>query len=153
MGFLDKVSTMLGSASDWASNIIKPMKHNVVKGLSKAGNWLDKNHETIGAIATGIGTILQNLPSSKMKDKLQTYGQTLSNVGENVRMNRPSNLARQSISVMTGSHDNRPMPQTPATQPVLQPITQPQRAMQMPAINQGQVGGPKLASFNRTRII
>ena len=133
MSFLSKVGNMLSKASDWASNIIKPMKNHVTQGLTKAGNWLDRNHETIGAIASGIGSILQNLPSSKMKDKLQTYGEGLSNFGYTIQHNRPTNLARNAVSVFMNNRNThqeqkqqeRPQPQSPATQPVTFPIQQP----------------------------
>ena len=133
MSFLSKVGNILGRASDWASNIIKPIKNHVTQGLTKAGNWLDRNHETIGTIASGIGSILQNLPSSKMKDKLESYGNTLSSVGNTFLQDRPTNLARKAVSEFMNNRNDqqnyqqqfRPYPQTPAIQPVNQPIQQP----------------------------
>ena len=104
MSFLSKVGNILGRASDWASNIIKPIKNHVTQGLTKAGNWLDRNHETIGTIASGIGSILQNLPSSKMKNKLESYGNTLSSVGNTFLQDRPSNLARKAVSEFMNNH-------------------------------------------------
>ena len=133
MSFLDKVGNMLRSANDFASKYIKPIKNHVAQGLEKAGNWFDRNHETIGAIATGIGSILQNLPSSKMKDKLEAYGNGLSSFGNTMQHNRPTNLARQAVSTFINGRDEqqrqqeqlRPQPQNPATQPVALPIQQP----------------------------
>ena len=34
MSFLSKVGNILGRASDWASNIIKPIKNHVTQGLT-----------------------------------------------------------------------------------------------------------------------
>ena len=133
MSFLDKVGNMLRSANDFASKYIKPIKNHVSQGLTNFGNWFDRNHETIGAIASGVGTILQNLPSSKMKDKLEAYGEGLNNFGNTIQHNRPTNLARQAVSTfMNGQNEQqqkqeqlRPQPQNPATQPVTLPIQQP----------------------------
>ena len=133
MSFLSKIGNMLNSAVDTASNFIKPLKNKVQNGLSKVGNFLDKHHETIGTIASGIGNILMNLPAGQMKDKLQSYGQTINNVGQTFSQNRPSNLARQAISQqMNISHNNqekvqqqRPQNQQFGTNPVNSPIQQP----------------------------
>ena len=88
---------------------------------------------SIGAIASGVGTILQNLPSSKVKDKLEAYGEGLNNFGNTIQHNRPTNLARKAVSTfMNGQNEQqrqqeqlRPQPQNPATQPVALPIQQP----------------------------
>lgn len=156
MSFLSKVGNILGRASDWASNIIKPIKNHVTQGLTKAGNWLDRNHETIGTIASGIGTILQNLPSSKMKNKLESYGNTLSAVGNTFLQDRPTNLARKAVSEMMNNQNNRnnyqqqnrPIPQTPAIQPVNQPIEQP-----IISPNRGAVAGRRSAVTVRRSVI
>lgn len=137
MSFLSKVGNILGKASDFANTYIKPLKNKVANGLSKVGNFLDKHHETIGTIASGIGSILSNLPAGQMKDKLQAYGNTLNNVGQAFSQNRPSNLARQAIS-KTMSNPNpqntnrestqstyRPQNQQFGTTPVNRPIQQP----------------------------
>ena len=133
MSFFDKVGNILGKVGNFASQYIKPIKNHVSQGLSKFGNWVDKNHETLGAIATGVGTILQNLPSSKMKDKLEMYGEGLNNFGNTIQRNRPTNLARQAVSTFVNGRNEqqkqqeqiRPQPQNPATQPVAYPIQQP----------------------------
>ena len=109
------------------------MKNKVQNGLSKVGNFLDKHHETIGTIASGIGSILSNLPSGQMKDK-QSYGNTISNVGNSISQNRPSNLARQAISSQINTMHNqnqqaqnqRPQNQQFGTNPVNTPIQQPE---------------------------
>ena len=98
MSFLSKVGNLIGKATDFANTYIKPLKNKVQNGLSKVGNFLDKNHETIGTIASGIGNILMNLPKGQLSDKLQSYGQTLNSVGQSFSQNRPSNLARQAIT-------------------------------------------------------
>ena len=133
MSFLSKVGNILSSAVDTASNFIKPLKNKVQNGLSKVGNFLDKHHETIGTIASGIGNILMNLPAGQMKDKLQSYGQTINGVGQTFSQNRPSNLARQAITQrMNTAHNNqqqtqqqRPQNQQFGTNPVNTPIQQP----------------------------
>ena len=133
MSFLSKVGNILSSAVDTASNFIKPLKNKVQNGLSKVGNFLDKHHETIGTIASGLGNILMNLPAGQMKDKIQSYGNTLNNVGQVFSQNRPSNLARQAITQqMNTAHSNqqqaqqqRPQNQQFGTNPVNTPIQQP----------------------------
>lgn len=159
MSFLSKVGNILGRASDWASNIIKPIKNHVTQGLTKAGNWLDRNHETIGTIASGIGSILQNLPSSKMKDKLESYGNTLSSVGNTFLQDRPTNLARKAVSeFMNNQHtqqnyqqQNRPYPQTPAIQPVNHPIEQPIQQVSRQSTQQFRTGTSNRRSGNPVR--
>ena len=133
MSFLDKIGNILGKVGNFAGTIMKPIKNHVVQGASKFGNWFDRNHETIGAIASGVGTILQNLPSSKVKDKLEAYGEGLNNFGNTIQHNRPTNLARKAVSTFMNGRDEqqrqqeqlRPQPQNPATQPVALPIQQP----------------------------
>ena len=106
MSFLSKVGNLIGKATDFANTYIKPLKNKVQNGLSKVGNFLDKNHETIGTIASGIGNILMNLPKGQLSDKLQSYGQTLNSVGQSFSQNRPSNLARQAITqTMNNAHN------------------------------------------------
>ena len=133
MSFLSKVGNLIGKATDFANTYIKPLKNKVQNGLSKVGNFLDKNHETIGTIASGIGNILMNLPKGQLSDKLQSYGQTLNNVGQAFSENRPSNLARQAITqTMNNAHNQqqqiqqqRPQNQLFGTTAVNNPIQQP----------------------------
>ena len=133
MSFLSKIGNLLGQATDMASNFIKPLKNKVQNGLSKVGNFLDKHHETIGTIASGIGNILMNLPKGQLSDKLQSYGQTLNNVGQSFSQNRPSNLARQAISQKVNNahtqqqqtQQQRPQNQQFGTTAVNNPIQQP----------------------------
>ena len=133
MSFLSKVGNILSKATDFASNYIKPLKNKVQNGLSKVGNFLDKNHETIGTIASGIGNILMNLPKGQLSDKLQSYGQTLNSVGQSFSQNRPSNLARQAITQTVNNAHNqqqqtqqqRPQNQLFGTTAVNNPIQQP----------------------------
>ena len=130
MSFLDKVGNMFSKVSDGVSNFIKPIKHNVQQGLAKAGNWLDRNHETIGTIASGIGNILSNLPSGAASDKLRNAGNTMNTIGQGFQnyngsgiqnyltgFTRPSNIAR--------SPPNAQQNQNPAINPVNTPIQQP----------------------------
>lgn len=149
MNFLSKVGNLLGRASDFASNIIKPMKHNIQNGLQKVGNFLDRNHETIGTIATGIGNILANLPNGQMKQKLQGASNALNTVGGfmnnytpgtiNFNSNRPTNLPRNPV-------------QRPIQQPV-QVIPQPQtQPVQQPIIQENQ-GARVIRGSRRNRII
>ena len=147
MSFLSKVGNLLSSAVDTASNFIKPLKNKVQNGLSKVGNFLDKHHETIGTIASGIGSILSNLPAGQMKDKLQSYGNTISNVGNAIGQNRPSNLARQAISSQINTMHNqnqqaqnqRPQNQQFGTNPVNTPIQQPGFGAKTSPITNGNV--------------
>ena len=138
MSFLDKVGGMFSKVADNVGNFIKPIKHNVQQGLAKAGNWLDRNHETIGTIATGIGNILSNLPAGAASDKLRQAGNTISDVGQGISsrnyltgisgaingaFQRPSNIARTPPNKL--SEANRPANQNPAINPVNSPIQQP----------------------------
>ena len=148
MSFLSKIGGLLNQATDFASNIIKPLKNKVQNGLTKVGNFLDKNHETIGTIASGIGNILMNLPKNKLTDKLQSYGQTINNFGQVMSQNRPSNLARQAITQqMNSAHtqqaqvqQQRPQNQQFGTNPVNTPIQQP--AFKAPTLNRPQHPNP-----------
>ena len=133
---------MFSKVADNVGNFIKPIKHNVQQGLAKAGNWLDRNHETIGTIATGIGNILSNLPAGAASDKLRQAGNTISDVGQGISsrnyltglsggisgvingsFQRPSNIARTPPNKL--SEANRPANQNPAINPVNSPIQQP----------------------------
>ena len=133
MNFFNKVGNLLGRASDFATNIIKPMKHNIQNGLQKVGNFLDKNHETIGTIAAGIGNILANLPSSQMKQKLQGASNALNAVGgymnnyhgNGFASNRPSNIPKNPVNRPVQQQPIQVIPQ-PQTQPVQQPVAQQQ---------------------------
>ena len=134
MNFFNKVGNLLGRASDFATNIIKPMKHNIQNGLQKVGNFLDRNHETIGTIASGIGNILANLPNSQMKQKLQGASNALNTVGgfmnnyhgNGFASNRPSNIPRNPINRPVQQQPVQVIPQ-PQTQPVQQPVAQQQQ--------------------------
>lgn len=134
MNFFNKVGNLLGRASDFATNIIKPMKHNIQNGLQKVGNFLDRNHETIGTIASGIGNILANLPNSQMKQKLQGASNALNTVGgfmnnyhgNGFASNRPSNIPRNPVNRPVQQQPVQVIPQ-PQTQPVQQPVAQQQQ--------------------------
>ena len=160
MSFLSKVGNLLSSAVDTASNFIKPLKNKVQNGLSKVGNFLEKHHETIGTIASGIGNILMNLPAGQMKDKLQSYGNTLTNVGNSISQNRPSNLARQAISSQINTMHNqnqqaqnqRPQNQQFGTNPVNTPIQQPSFGARA-QVAAGNRGIPRAVNGNQRRII
>lgn len=96
-----KISNMLGSAWDWGKSIIKPLKNTVSNGYEmikngamKAGKFVADNHEAIGNIVGGIGNIINNLPNSKIKDKLES-GLGNASVAVNKFSNlRPSNTQR-----------------------------------------------------------
>ena len=132
MSFLDKVGNMFSKVSNSVGNFIKPIKHNVQQGLYKAGNWLDKNHETIGTIASGIGNILSNLPSGAASDKLRNAGNTMNTIGQGFHnyngssiqnyltgFTRPSNISRTPPNAQPQQNQN------PAINPVNTPIQQP----------------------------
>lgn len=133
MSSLSKVVKYIGNAYDRLNTYFSPLKQRIVQGFNKAGKFLDNHHETIGAIASGIGTTLQNLPNGEIKDRLGKYGETFTNIGSAISAERPSNLARQSLSVfLNNQHNNRQLrqemvqkPQTPAIQSVNVPIQQP----------------------------
>ena len=145
MSFLSKIGNILGKATDFASNILKPMKNHVASGLRQAGNFLVKNKDTIGTIATGIGNILSNLPNGELKDKLGKYGSAINTVGgiiggnkspsnlpiANTQQNRPQNTPRINQPQNTPRINQpqrqpaRPQNQQFGTQPTLRPIQQP----------------------------
>ena len=145
MSFLSKIGNILGKATDFASNILKPMKNHVASGLRQAGNFLVKNKDTIGTIATGIGNILSNLPNGELKDKLGKYGSAINTVGGIIGGNKsPSNLpianTQQNVHDKMSAQNRpqntprinqpqrqpaRPQNQQFGTQPTLRPIQQP----------------------------
>lgn len=133
MNALSKVGRIFSNAYNIADTYFSPLKQRVVAGVTKVGRYVNDNHEKLGAIASSIGTILQNLPDSKVKNKIGKYGETITNIGNAISAERPSNLARQGISMLLNNqYNNRQQrqemvqkPQTPAIQPVNIPIQQP----------------------------
>ena len=121
------------------------MKNHVASGLRQAGNFLVKNKDTIGTIATGIGNILSNLPNGELKDKLGKYGSAINTVGGIIGGNKsPSNLpianTQQNVHDKMSAQNRpqntprinqpqrqpaRPQNQQFGTQPTLRPIQQP----------------------------
>ena len=76
----DKIANILGKVKDFGSNLIKPMKHTISNGwdmlksgVSKAGKFIYDNHENIGTILSGVGSIIGNLPNSQLKQRLSNY--------------------------------------------------------------------------------
>ena len=153
MSFLSKIGNILGKATDFASNILKPMKNHVASGLRQAGNFLVKNKDTIGTIATGIGNILSNLPNGELKDKLGKYGSAINTVGGIIGGNKsPSNLP------IANTQQNRPQNTPRINQPQRQPArpqnqqfgTQPtQRPIQQPAFGATTQRNPSLNTRGR----
>ena len=101
-----KISNMLGNAWDFGSSLIKPLKNHVSNGwdmlkngASKVGQFVNNNHESIGSILSGVGNILGNMPNSPLKQKLEGFGNTVTNAG-NMFSNgvRPQNTPRQQFS-------------------------------------------------------
>ena len=94
-----------------------------------------------------------------MKDKLESYGNTLSSVGNTFLQDRPSNLARKAVSeFMNNQHTQqnyqqqfRPYPQTPAIQPVNQPIQQPTQQVSRQSTQQFRTGTSNRRSGNPVR--
>ena len=162
MSFLSKIGNILGKATDFASNILKPMKNHVASGLRQAGNFLVKNKDTIGTIATGIGNILSNLPNGELKDKLGKYGSAINTVGGIIGGNKsPSNLPiantqqnRPQYNPRINQTQNNPRIYHPQRQPARpqnqQFGTQPtQRPIQQPAFGATTQRNPSLNTRGR----
>ena len=96
-----KISNILGNAWDWGKSVIKPLKNTVSNGYEmikngamKAGKFVADNHEAIGNIMGGIGNIINSLPNSQFKQKLEN-GLGDASVAVNKFSNlRPSNTQR-----------------------------------------------------------
>ena len=91
-----------------------------------------------------------------MKDKLESYGNTLSSVGNTFLQDRPSNLARKAVSEFMNNRNDqqnyqRPYPQTPAIQPVNQPIQQPTQQVSRQSTQQFRTGTSNRRSGNPVR--
>ena len=106
----DKIASMLGKVKDFGSSLIKPMKHNISSGwdmlksgASKVGKFINDNHESIGTILSGVGFIIDNLPNSKIKQKLSDYADGADKAnnffhGGYSGLNRPRNTPRTQIN-------------------------------------------------------
>jgi hypothetical protein len=106
----DKIANILGKVKDFGSNLIKPMKHTISNGwdmlksgVSKAGKFIYDNHENIGTILSGVGSIIGNLPNSQLKQRLSNYADNADKANNFLhggfnRMNRPKNTPRTQIS-------------------------------------------------------
>ena len=73
-----KITNMLSGAWDWGKNALGSMRNRVGKGFDmlkngamKAGKFVYDNHEAIGNIVGGLGSMLSNMPNSPIKQKLE----------------------------------------------------------------------------------
>lgn len=96
-----KISNMLGNAWDWGKTVIKPLKNTVSNGFEtlrngamKAGKFVADNHEAIGSIMGGIGNLINSLPNSQFKQKLENGLGDASVAVNKVSNLRPSNAQR-----------------------------------------------------------
>ena len=102
-----KIGNMLSNAWTGAKNLIKPLKHGISSGweslkngAEKVGRFIGNNHEAIGSIMSGVGSILSNMPNSPIKQKLNQYGGNASHFSNlfggfsNNNNQRPSNAQR-----------------------------------------------------------
>ena len=117
---------MLSGALDWGKNALGSMRNRVGKGFDmlkngamKAGKFFYDNHEDIGNIVGGLGSMLSNMPNSHIKQKLE-QGLGGASVAINKFSNlRPSNAQRQQFSNNMSNRQNIPikqntvMPSTP----------------------------------------
>ena len=116
-----KISKMLGTAMDWGKSAMGTLKDNVGKGFGmlkngamKAGKFVYDNHEAIGNIVGGIGTILSNMPNSPLKEKMQQGLGGATTVINKFSNLRPANAQRQQFSNNITNRQNAPAaaPQT-----------------------------------------
>ena len=121
-----KITNMLSGAWDWGKNALCSMRNRVGKGFDmlkngamKAGKFVYDNHEAIGNIVGGLGSMLSNMPNSPIKQKLE-QGLGGASVAINKFSNlRPSNAQRQQFSNNMSNRQNIPikqntvMPSTP----------------------------------------
>ena len=100
-----KISQILGNAWDAGKNIMGSLKDKVGSGFDmlkngamKAGKFVYDNHEAIGNIVGGLGNILNNMPNSPVKQKMeQGLGATTTAINKFSNL-RPSNQQRQQFN-------------------------------------------------------
>ena len=102
---LGKISQMLGGVMDWGKNAFGSIKNNVGKGYEmlkngamKTGRFISDNHEAIGNIVGGIGNILNNMPNSPLKQKMEQGLGGATTVINKFSNLRPSNQQRQQFN-------------------------------------------------------
>ena len=105
-----KIANMLGKVKDFGSNLINASKHGVSSGwdafksgVSKVGKFINDNHESIGTILSGVGSIIGGLPNSDIKNKLSNYADGAGRANNFIHggyggIRRPSNTPRTQFS-------------------------------------------------------
>lgn len=100
-----KISQMLGNAWDWGKNAMSSLKDKVGSGFDmlkngamKAGKFVYDNHEAIGNIVGGIGNLLNNMPNSPVKQKMEQGLGGATTVINKFSNLRPSNQQRQQFN-------------------------------------------------------
>ena len=114
-----KISQMLGNAWDAGKNIMGSLKDKIGSGFDmlkngamKAGKFVYDNHEAIGNIVGGLGNILNNMPNSPVKQKMeQGLGATTTAINKFSNL-RPSNQQRQQFNNNITNKQNM-VPNTP----------------------------------------
>jgi hypothetical protein len=85
---------------------IAAKSHDVWKGLGeliKVGKFINDNHESIGTILSGVGSIIGGLPNSDIKVKLSSYADGAGRANNFIYggyggLRRPSNTPRTQFS-------------------------------------------------------
>ena len=131
---MDKISNWLSQT--W--NQFKPTAQKLVGGLSKAGNFLTSNHETIGNVLNTFGNVLGSLAPGDANNKLKRLAQGLTTTGQSIKDN--DNIGGMFTHTLGGLINNyrtrinnqpritnqtRPQNQQFGINPVQQPIQQP----------------------------
>ena len=100
-----KISQMLGNAWDVGKNAMSSLKDKIGSGFDmlkngamKAGKFVYDNHEAIGNIVGGIGNLLNNMPNSPVKQKMEQGLGGASTVINKFSNLRPSNQQRQQFN-------------------------------------------------------
>ena len=100
-----KISQILGNAWDWGKNAMGSLKDKVGSGFDmlkngamKAGKFVYDNHEAIGNIVGGLGNILNNMPNSPLKQKMEQGLGGATTVINKFSNLRPSNQQRQQFN-------------------------------------------------------
>ena len=129
----------MNKVADFISGFIdkaKPTVTKLVGGLSKAGNFLTSNHETIGNVLNTFGNVLGSLAPGDANNKLRRLAQGISTTGQSIKDNdNIFNMFGSSIRGILGNRlqqnrqpaiiQQRPQNQQFGITPVQTPIQQP----------------------------
>ena len=135
-----KIGNMLSNAWAGAKNLIKPLKHGISSGweslkngAGKVGRFIGNNHEAIGSIMSGVGSILSNMPNSPIKQKLNQFGGAANNFS----------------NFMNGFTNNNPRPPNAQRPQFMNNLTRTNQPTQPAQTNINRGGSIQLSNFGK----